>query len=200
MTLYVWQSSVLDAAGNVEPGAIVEVRLAVDNTLATLYEDEAGATPLSNPTATDSDGFVRFYVEGGLYNITAEADAFSVRTWENVLIGAAPSAFSGVQNVTLAAGETLDMALSSSAQVVRLTPNAAGSTLTGIDATGNDRRFVVLLNVGAAADITIPNASASSQLGNRFSNPGGGDMIIPPGGSLRIWLDDGDTDTVWRNL
>lgn len=202
MTTYVWQASVLDAQGNVVPGATVEVRIAATNVLATLYSDDIG-TPLSNPTATDSDGFVRFYAEGGFYNITAEADAFSVREWENVLIGTpADSSFANVQNVTLTSGENLDIALSANAKVIRLTPNAAGSTLCSIDSTGNARRNVVLVNVGTvdAQTITLPHLSGSGQAGNLFSNPGGADFVLPYGDSMAIWCDDADTDNVWRKV
>lgn len=201
--IYVWQASVLDASGNVEPGASVEVRLASDNTLAPIYADDAGATPLSNPTATDSDGFVRFYVAGGFYKITAEADAFSVRIWENVLIGPPnDTSYGNVQNVTLTIGDNLDMPLSTGAKVIRLTPNASGSTLHSIDSTDSARRNIVLMNVGTASEqaITIPHLSSSGQPGNRVYNPGGADFIIPYGDSLALWADDADTDIVWRKV
>lgn len=203
MTKYVWQASVLDASGNVEPGASIEVRSAVDNTLSLLYEDEAGATPLSNPTATDADGFIRFYVDGGFYNITAEADAFSVRVWEDVLIGPPnDTSYGNVQNVTLTSGHNLDIALSSGAKVIRLTPNAAGSILDSIDSTSSARRNIILMNVGTAdaQTVTIPHLSSSGQPGNLIFNPGGADFIIPYGDSLSLWADDTDTDIVWRRL
>jgi hypothetical protein len=200
MTLYVWQTTVQDALGNVQPGATVEVRNASDNTLATIYSDESGS-PMVNPTDTDGDGFVRFYTEGGFYNITAETDAFSVRTWEDVLIGTpSDTSFGNVQNITLAAGNNLDITLATGAKIIRLTPDASGSIINSIDSTNSARRNIIFVNVGTAdgQTVTIPHLDGSGQPGNLIFNPGGADYIIPYGDSLSLWADDTDTDIVWR--
>lgn len=78
--LSVWQRTIVDEEGNVIPGAEIEVRREEDGGLATLYADRAGETPLANPLAADTSGFVRFFVQGGAYTITA-VGAGSTRTW-----------------------------------------------------------------------------------------------------------------------
>lgn len=71
MTLYRWQASITDEAGNVMPGATVTVRNEVSGLLPTLYVDKAGATPLGNPFTADANGAAEFYVAAGFYEITA---------------------------------------------------------------------------------------------------------------------------------
>src|SRR5690554_1281733 len=78
--LAVWQRTIVDEEGNVIPGAEVEVRREEDGSLATLYADRAGETPLANPLAADMSGFVRFFAQGDTYTITA-VGAGSTRTW-----------------------------------------------------------------------------------------------------------------------
>jgi hypothetical protein len=87
MTLARWQATIQDEAGNVLPGATVEVRREVSGApLAVLYSDRDGATPLGNPFAADGDGFAAFHVVGGAYRITATSGADS-RTWRYVAVG-----------------------------------------------------------------------------------------------------------------
>lgn len=71
MTLFRWQATLTDEAGNVMPGATVTVRNEATGLLAPLFADKAGATPLGNPFTADSDGAMAFYVAAGFYEITA---------------------------------------------------------------------------------------------------------------------------------
>lgn len=63
MALAKYQRPAQDSAGNIVTNITVTVRKESDNSLATLYEDEAGTTPLSNP-ATFADGVMVFYTAG----------------------------------------------------------------------------------------------------------------------------------------
>lgn len=71
MTLYRWQASITDEAGNVMPGATVTVRDEVSGLLPALYSDKAGLTSLGNPFSADANGEAAFYVVAGFYEITA---------------------------------------------------------------------------------------------------------------------------------
>lgn len=82
---FVWQRTIVDAAGTVQPLASVSVTDVVSGALATLYSDE-GVTGIGNPITADSNGFVRFYVRPGLYDIVATLGANS-RTWNDEAIG-----------------------------------------------------------------------------------------------------------------
>jgi len=71
MTLYRWQATITDEAGNAMPGATVTVRNETTGLLATLYADKAGGTPLGNPFPADDNGAAAFYVAAGFYKVTA---------------------------------------------------------------------------------------------------------------------------------
>ena len=82
---FVWQGTIVDDAGNAQDSASVEVRDAVTNNLAQLYDDIDGTSALGNPTPTGPEGYAVFYVAAGRYTITASKDDFSC-TFENVRI------------------------------------------------------------------------------------------------------------------
>ena len=89
MALARWQATIVDGAGNVQPGASIEVRSEVGGApLVTLYSDRAGTTLLGNPVTADADGFAAFHVSGGAYRIIATKGGFS-REWRYVPIGLA---------------------------------------------------------------------------------------------------------------
>ncbi|MFB6460448.1 hypothetical protein [Bradyrhizobium tunisiense] len=72
MALARHQFTVQDRAGNVVPGAHVEVRSEVSGQpLAVLYTDRDGTIPAGNPVDADANGYVYFYVAGGYYKIRA---------------------------------------------------------------------------------------------------------------------------------
>lgn len=73
-----WQATIVDDAGNIQPGASVEVRREETGLpLVTIYSDRDGTTPLGNPMVADSEGFAAFHVLGGAYRITATKGSFS---------------------------------------------------------------------------------------------------------------------------
>lgn len=93
----------------------------------------------------------------------------------------------GKQNaaITLAAGNNNDLAIASArgntTTMLRLTADAAGSTLTGMDAsTVADGDLFLLRNEAAAGILTITNADALSLLANRFVLANASSYILPP--------------------
>lgn len=111
----VFQITVTDDAGNVVPFADIEVRAhTTGQPLAVLYADRAGTTPLGNPVAADANGFIRFYLKGGAYQITATSGDFS-RQWLHNAIGTAAEfdleAFSGFDTNTSVGDALIDSAI-----------------------------------------------------------------------------------------
>ena len=86
MALAVWQSTIVNRSGDVQPNAQVEVRLESSGALAAIYADRDGNIPLDNPFNADENGFARFYAAGGAYKITASLGSFS-QTYRHVAIG-----------------------------------------------------------------------------------------------------------------
>lgn len=80
------------------------------------------------------------------------------------------------QPETLGAGDNNDLAVNNRTGILRLTTDAGGSALTGITG-GKDGRVIRIAKFGAG-DLTISDESASSAATNRFSLPGGSDIIL----------------------
>ncbi|WP_373083978.1 alpha/beta hydrolase family protein [Zhongshania sp.] len=75
MALQVWNGYPQDDDGNVLLSATVEVRDKSDNSLAAIFADSAGNTPLGNPyTVSDPEGKISFYTEAYKVKITATKD------------------------------------------------------------------------------------------------------------------------------
>jgi hypothetical protein len=89
MVLARWQATIVDGAGNIQPGASIDVRREdTGGALVSLFGDRQGTTPIGNPFAADEAGFAAFHVPGGAYRITATKGAFS-QVWRYVAIGLA---------------------------------------------------------------------------------------------------------------
>lgn len=80
------QFTVTDQAGNIVPGASIEVKqqLVGGQPLATLYSDRAGASPIANPFTADSNGFAFFHAAGGVYRIRAYLGPSGAPTFEQI--------------------------------------------------------------------------------------------------------------------
>ena len=92
MALGRWQATIVDAEGNILPGAQVTVRREIAGApLAVLYSNRDGTAILGNPFIVVADALAAFHVVGGAYRITATSGAFS-QDWRYVPIGTAAEA------------------------------------------------------------------------------------------------------------
>lgn len=81
-----FQTTVVNPQGIPVAFAGITVRNAADNTLAILYADRAGTSPnATGQTKTNSQGFVRLYVDPGRYKIAATYGG-STREWLDVVV------------------------------------------------------------------------------------------------------------------
>lgn len=138
MVLARWQSTITDEAGNIVADASVEVRSETTGALATIYSDRAGTIPISNPTLSDGNGFVGFYVTGDAYKITSTKGE-TIRQFRYVGIGTASeedkalitvaeSTFSGQANVIFSG---LDLYRKVVLEIERLIPGTDDEDLHG---------------------------------------------------------------------
>jgi hypothetical protein len=87
-----FQRTIVNGAGDIQAGAQITVRdRNAALSLANLYSDRAGATPITNPFNADSNGFAAFFCRGSAYQITATLGSFSI-TWDYEGIGTAGEA------------------------------------------------------------------------------------------------------------
>lgn len=104
--------------------------------------------------------------------------------------------------ITLGAGNNNDVQWqfndNMSKAVVYATPNAGGSTLTGLNVTANggtqdpgvsSNTTVWLHNVSASVDIVIAHASTSSATGNRINTPDGNAYTLVHGTTVQLFWD-----------
>lgn len=192
MTLYRWQATVQDAAGNAVPGATVEVRNETTGLLAVPYADRDGLTLLGNPfTASDPNGLVAFYAVPGFYRVVATVGALTA-TWRWINIGALngsvfdPGSVEG--NVFLALNHVFDptgtglVATTSQAAIAEAaaTREEIGRYSAIRDITGTTDTLV-LTDRGKL--IRSTNASATT-------------ITVPPQASV-VWLDRTRIDFLW---
>lgn len=85
-TLARWQASITDDAGNVIPGASIEVRSMTigGSPLVSLYSDRAGATAIGNPFTADSNGFAAFHAAGDACRVRAYTGPSGAPTFERI--------------------------------------------------------------------------------------------------------------------
>jgi hypothetical protein len=103
--------------------------------------------------------------------------------------------------ITLTSGTNHDVSLTanngSPGAIIRLTPNSAGSTLTGLAlAAAQDGDMFILRNEGSTASITITSGDTTSAAGNRFLLSGSQSVVLPPYSAVMVEYDA--TNAAWE--
>jgi len=101
MTRAVFQATVANDAGDIQPGAQIDVLDEVTGTVPSsgIWESRTGGTGLSNPFFADSNGFFQFYVDSGRYRVTATGTSGS-QTWRNEDLIASEDTLTSIQSYT----------------------------------------------------------------------------------------------------
>lgn len=147
MSLAAHQFSVTDESGNVVPSAHVEVRSEISGQpLAAVYSDRAGTVGLGNPFDADADGFVRFFVIGGAYQIRVYTGASGSPTFEAPLH----------RYVAIGLNSESDSITSRTQRTV---------TASGAVTVDADDADIIYINktVGAATAVALPSAALRSK-------------------------------------
>lgn len=149
-----WQKTIVDEAGDILPGATVEVRLESTGNLATIYSDDTG-TAKANPFTADSEGFAIFYAAAGFYKITATSGAFS-KIHRFVPIGSLQGFDAGTTDSTFQNnGQNRDEFLALSLDV-----NDVATTTYTLTATDNGT--MIRTTSSSAVTITLPQDSTEA--------------------------------------
>lgn len=96
-------------------------------------------------------------------------------------------------SVSMAAAEN-DFVVSARARVLRVTPHASNTNLTGITG-GTDQRELRLINVGST-NLVLKNQDAASVAENRLLSPTGADITLGANDVADLWYDA--TTARWR--
>ena len=79
--------------------------------------------------------------------------------------------------------------------VLRMKPNAGGTSITGIEA-GDAGQVVRVCNIDSADNLTLMHEDVGSDVPNRILNSNNSDAVIRPNACLSLWYDE--TSVRWR--
>lgn len=101
-----------------------------------------------------------------------------------------PTYLGGDISVTLANGNNNNLTVQGfdTCNIVKMTPDAGGSTITGL-AGGSAQRYVILSNLSDSVSIVLAHHSASSLPENRIHCPGAADLTLLSNASAALWFD-----------
>lgn len=191
MSLARHQFTVQDAAGNVVPGAHVEVRSEIaGQPLASLYSDRAGTIGLGNPSDADSNGYWFGYVIGGAYQIRVYTGSSGAPTTEHfdryVAIGLnseSDSIASRSQRIITAAGAVTVLADDTDDIIIAKTVGAATTVNLPLSAS----RTKTIKIVDGKPDANTNNITITVQTGETMYGVVNGTAIIDGnGGSVQL--------------
>ena len=82
-----WQATIVTEAGDIQPGAQVDVVLESTGLVPAggIWSNRAGSSALANPFFADANGFAQFYAAPGEYRITATGVG-GTRVWRYVVL------------------------------------------------------------------------------------------------------------------
>lgn len=158
------------------------VGLAAVNGSASTYMRSDAAPPLSQAIVPTWSGAHTFSSSATFNGIVTASSALNL---------------TGTISPTLASGNNNDWAPTgiATANIIRATPNAAGSIITGITAPAS-AQTLWLINALGLSTITLSNADTNSAAANRFSI--GSSRVLATGDAIGLWYDTASTR--WRVL
>ncbi len=187
MALACWQLTITDDAGNVVPGASVRVVASPAGALATLKPNRDGSGTLGNPFTADADGFARFFVAQGTYDIRVtfagnQRDHLYVTLFEDTSLAFKAPVY---QLATPNSGLTEDYAPSgftSSTTFLDLSPGAGNAQIGGLVGMADGQR-VIIRNAHASNTVELMKESAGTTADARFALPY--DLTLSPGAAVQ---------------
>jgi len=147
--LAIFQRNITKADGTIVPNAQITVKSEEDGLLAPIFEDRDCLVPLSNPFNADADGFVKFYVDSGTYEVSALA-ASGLRVWNDVVLVTTTEILQGTTFVQVFDDEEVGEILFSTLGVPAAKFDSDGNLLIGTDISDEIAGVVIYKAVDSA--------------------------------------------------
>lgn len=196
MDKFVFNASVFEGAPLYASTIATQVTVidAESSSLASIWSDRDGLSPMANPFTLVEAGVVQFYADEGRYNITAVSGG-NISTWNDEILGAAGSG-GGVESVVAGDGVLVDSSDSANPAVSSdFSATSTGSSYTLSASNSNNWIDIVGASV---VDIECPPES-DTDLGSKFAHAitnygtgvvtvtaGAGVTVIPPPGRTLV--------------
>jgi len=185
MSLAHYDLTATDEAGNIIAGATVEVRIEVPGApLASLYSDRDGATPMANPTTTDSNGYAEFFCLGGAHKVTVTSGALEkIRRYQAIGLNAEGDGI-GVRTQRVVTGSGTATMATDDAQDLLIEGTISTVALCDPSLRANDVRIVDGSGDASASPITITVPTGKTLYGvlngTTTIDGNGGSVLLTP--------------------
>lgn len=146
--------------GRAVRAASVRITTYPADTLATIYADSGGVTPLANPLTTDGSGYYEFYIADGHYTIRVDGPGLAEKVIQDVVIYDPSNILDGIEQAqdaaTAASGSATAAASSASAAATSATNAATSAT----NAATSETNAASSASAAAAANRIYANTTA----------------------------------------
>ena len=155
-----WQATIVTEAGDIQPGAQVDVVLESTGLVPAggIWSNRAGSSALANPFFADANGFAQFYAAPGEYRITATGVG-GTRVWRYVVLdGTAATKDTGTAADQLP--KNSDLTAQFAAKAPLASPALTGTPTAPTATAGtNTTQLATTAFVTAAGNLKAPLAS-----------------------------------------
>lgn len=185
-----WQSTIVDAQGNVQPGAVLTIRHESDQSLAQVYMSPSDQQPYPlGQVPADSSGFAYFYAPGGLYRIQSVALGID---WRHVPLGD----LQGMDKADLGLGTAATRDVGTGANEVPANSNLGAAAYLPIATTSqaqeltNDATVITPKKLGDSlnANVAMLAGGAAANFANMI-RVSGKDVIATGSNANGFWME-----------
>jgi len=205
-----WQSTIVDAQGNIQPFAELTILNEETQGPAAVYHDRAGSSPISGNVVADESGYAYFYARGGRYRI--QSNDLNI-DWRHVALGSAATAdvvqLTGGSTANVMSQKAVSDQLFGVGQEWGSVTRSPGITYT--NTTGRTIMCVITFSgydPSSTSTVIVDNIGVSQYKNQAGSTSGGPTetqrsavtFVVPSGGTYKIELGNGHIIDRFREL
>ena len=193
-----WQSTIVDAQGNIQPFAILTILNEETQAPAQIYASESESQPLPAGTVVaDESGYAYFYARGGRYRI--QADGLNI-DWRHVPLG----------NLAAMDLASLDLDPAATIDVVQTTGSSTTAVMSQKAVTDGLDLKADASSLGSAATRDVVSSDTDTSGGNKLVTQRWAEVLIDnyalgveqewQDRTANRWLDTAYTNTTGRPI